>query len=81
MWKEGQYIFEEKKKKKKSKIKEKEKAKIKRIKIVMLCLETQARSQGYMAKAFKARCPKPLLVGSHRFSARYMGGQVEVSKL
>ena len=34
-----------------------------------------------MVKAFKARCPKPLLVGSHRLSARYMGGQVEVSKL
>ena len=81
MWKEGQYIFEEKKKKKKSKRKEKEKAKRKRIKIAMLCLETRARSEGYMAKAFKARCPKPLLVGSHRHSARYMGGQVELSKL
>ena len=81
MWKEGQYIFEEKKKKKKSKRKEKEKAKIKRIKIAMLCLETRARSEGYMAKAFKARCPKPLLVGSHRLSARYMVGQVELSKL
>ena len=33
-----------------------------------------------MAKAFKARCPKPLLVGSHRLSARYMGGQVDLSK-
>ena len=81
MWKEGQYIFEEKKKKKKSKRKEKEKAKRKRIKIAMLCLETRARSDGNMAKAFKARCPKPLLVGSHRHSARYMGGQVELSKL
>ena len=79
MWKEGQYIFEEKKKKKKRKRKDKEKAK--RIKIAMLCLETRARSEGYMAKAFKARCPKPLLVGSHRLSARYMGGQVELSKL
>ena len=34
-----------------------------------------------MAKAFKARIPKPLLVGSHRLSARYIGGQVELSKL
>ena len=34
-----------------------------------------------MAKAFKARCPKPLLVGSHRLSARYKGGQVDLSKL
>ena len=65
MWKEDQCVFEEKKRKRK----EKEK----RIKIAMLCLETRARSEGYMAEAFKARCPKPLLVGSHRLSARYMG--------
>ena len=31
-----------------------------------ICLETQARSEGYMTKVFKTRCPKPLLVGSHR---------------
>ena len=79
MWKEGQCVFEEKKKKKKRKRKEKEKAK--RIKIAMLCLETRARSEGYMAKAFKARFPKPLLVGSHRLSAHYMGGQVDLRKL
>ena len=78
MWKEGQCVFEEKEKKKKRKRKSK---KDKRIKIAMLCLETRARSEGYMAKAFKARCPKPLLVGSHRLSARYMGGQVDLSKL
>ncbi|KAL6310918.1 hypothetical protein AAG906_028096 [Vitis piasezkii] len=30
------------------------------------CLETRARSEGYMVKIFKAWCPKPLLVGSHR---------------
>ena len=77
MWKEGQCVFGEKKKKKKRKRKKKEK----RIKIAMLCLETRAQSEGYMAKAFKARCPKPLLVGSHRLSARYMGGQVDLSKL
>ena len=77
MWKEGQCVFKEKKKKKKRKRKEKEK----RIKIAMLCLETRARSEGYMAKAFKAPCPKPLLVGSHRLSARYMGGKVDLSKL
>ena len=81
MWKEGQCVFEEKKKKKKRKRKKKKKQKEKRIQIAMLCLETRARSEGYMAKAFKARCPKPLLVGSHRLSARYMGGQVDLSKL
>ena len=82
MWKEGQCVFEEKKKKKKRKRKsKKKKQKEKRIKIAMLCLETRARSEGYMAKAFIARCPKPLLVGSHRLSARYMGGQVDLSKL
>ena len=62
--------------------KEKEmKKKRKRIKIATLCLETRARSEGYMAKAFKARCPKHSLVGSHRLSVRYMGGWVEFSKL
>ena len=61
----------EKEKKKKRKI----------IKIATLCLETRARSEGYMAKAFKARCPKPLRVGSHRLSVRYMGGWVEFSKI
>ena len=62
--------------------KEKEKKKKrKRIKIATLCLETRAQSEGYMAKAFKARCPKPSLVGSHRLSVRYMGGWVEFSKL
>ena len=81
MWKEGNCVFEEKKRKKKEKEKKKKKRKEKRIKIAMLCLETRARSEGYMAKAFKARCPKPLLVGSHRHSARYMGGQVDLSKL
>ena len=78
MWKEGQCVFEEKKEEKEKK---KKKQKEKRIKIAMLCLETRARSEGYMAKAFKTRCPKPLLVGSHRLSARYMGGQVDLSKL
>ena len=62
--------------------KEKEmKKKRKRIKIATLCLETRARSEGYMAKAFKARCPKPSLVGSHRLCVRYMGGWVEFSRL
>ena len=68
----------EKEKKKKRKRKEKEK---KKKKIAMLCLETRARSEGYMAKAFKARCPKPSLVGSRRLCVRYMGGWVEFSKL
>ena len=73
--------FQIKKKEKEKKKKRKRKIKKKRIKIAMLCLETRARSEGYMAKEFKARCPKPLLVGSHRLSARYMGGQVDLSKL
>ena len=78
----------EKKKKKKKKRKRKrkrnekeKKKKRKRIKIAMLCLETRARSEGYMAKAFEARCPKPSLVGSRRLCVRYMGGWVEFSKL
>ena len=68
--------MKKKKKKKKWKIneKEKEKEKKKKKKIAMLCLETRARSEGYMAKAFEARCPKPSLVGSHRLCVRYMGG-------
>ena len=49
--------------------------------VVTLFLETQTRSEGYMAEAFKARCPKPSLVGSHRFSVRYTGGWVEFSEL
>ena len=61
--------------------KKKKKKKRKRIKIATLCLETRARSEGYMAKAFKARCPKPSLVGSRRLCVRYMGGWVEFSKL
>ena len=71
----------EKKKKRKKEMKKKKKKKRKRIKIAMLCLETRARSEGYMAKAFKARCPKPSLVGSRRLCVRYMGGWVEFSKL
>ena len=55
-------------------MKKENKKKRKRIKIATLCLETRARSEGYMAKAFEARCPKPSLVGSHRLCVRYMGG-------
>ena len=73
---------EEKEKEEKEKdMKKKKKKKRKRIKIATLCLETRARSEGYMAKAFKARCLKPSLVGSRRLSVRYMGGWVEFSKL
>ena len=64
-------------KKKEIKRKEREKKKKrkrKRRKIATFCFETRARSEGYMAKAFKARCPKPSLAGSHRLSVRYMGG-------
>ena len=80
MEKEKEEKEKEKKKKRKRKEKEKKK-KIKRIKIATLCLETRARSEGYMAKAFKARCPKPSLVGSRRLCVRYMGGWVKFSKL
>ena len=83
MWKrkkEEKEKEKEKKNKKKRKRKRKEKEKKKK-KIAMLCLETRARSEGYMAKAFKARCPKPSLVGSHRLCVRYMGRWVEFSKL
>ena len=66
--------------KEKEEKREKEK-KRKRIKIATFCLETRARSEGYMAKAFKARCPKPSLVGNRRLSVRYTGGWVECSKL
>ena len=72
---------EKEEKEKYMKKKKKNKNKRKRIKTTMLCLETRPRSEGYMAKAFKARCPKPSLVGSHRLSVRYMGGWVEFSKL
>ena len=73
---------EEKQEKEKEKdMKKKQKKKRKRIKIATLCLETRARSERYMAKAFKARCPKPSLVGSHRLSVRCMGGWVKFSKL
>ena len=62
------------KKKRKKEMKNKKEKKRKRIKIAMLSLETRAQSVGYMVKAFKARCPKPSLVGSRRLCVRYMGG-------
>ena len=40
-----------------SKVKKKKKKK--KSKVAALCLETRVRSEGYMAKAFKAWCPKP----------------------
>ena len=71
----------EKKKEKEKYVKRKNKKKRKRINIAMLFLETRARSEGYMAKAFKTGCPKPSLFGSRRLCVRYMGGWVEFSKL
>ena len=66
----------------KEKKKQKEKERRKRyMNAVTLCLETRTRSEGYMAKALKARCPKPSLVGSHRLCVRYTGGWVEFSEL
>ena len=47
-----------KKKKRKEKEKEKEKKK-KKNKVVKFFLETRARSEGCMAKAFETRCPMP----------------------
>ena len=73
--------MEKEKEEKEKEMKKEKKKKRKRIKIAMLFLETRARSEGYMAKAFKARYPKPSLVGSRRLSVRYMGGWVEFSKL
>ena len=73
--------MEKEKEEKEKNMKKEKKKKIKRIKIPTLCLETRARSEGYMAKVFKARCPKPSLVGSRRLSVRYMGVWVEFSKL
>ena len=73
--------MEKEKEEKEKEMKKEKKKKRKRIKIATLCLETRARSAGYMAKAFKARCPKPSLVGSRRLCVRYMGGWVEFSKL
>ena len=67
--------------KEKEKVEKEKKKKRKRIKFATLCLETRARYEGYMAKAFKARCPKPSLFGSLRLSVRYTGGWVEFSKL
>ena len=73
--------MEKEKEEKEKEMKKEKKKKKKRIKIATLCLETRARSEGYMAKSFKARCPKPSLVGSRRLCVRYMGGWVEFSKL
>ena len=47
-------VFQKGKEKKKQKEKKKKKNKV-----VKFCLETRARSEGYMAKAFETRCPKP----------------------
>ena len=66
--------MEKEKEEKEKEMKKERKKKRKRIKIATLCLETRARFKGYMAKAFKARCPKPSLVGSRRLCVRYMGG-------
>ena len=73
--------MEKEKEEKEKEMKKEKKKKRKRIKIATLCLETRARSEGYMAKAFKSWCPKPSLVGSRRLCVRYMGGWVEFSKL
>ena len=55
---EDQCGLPKRKRKEKEKEKEKEKKK-KKNKVVTLCIETRARSEGCMAKAFETRCPKP----------------------
>ena len=55
---EDQCGLPKRKRKEKEKEKEKEKKKNKN-KVVTLCIETRARSEGCMAKAFETRCPKP----------------------
>ena len=52
---EDQCVFQKEKEKEKE---EKEKKK-KKNKVVKFCLETRARSEGCMEKAFETRCPKP----------------------
>ena len=64
-----------------SKKKKEKKKKKNKNKVVNFCFETRAQSEGCMAKAFETRCPKPSLVGSHRFCVRYMGGKVEFNEL
>ena len=76
--KEDQCSLPNEKENKKQKEKERRKGDMN---VVTLCLKNGTRSEGYMAKTFKARCPKPSLVGSHRLSVRYKGGWVEFSKL
>ena len=55
---EDQCCLPKRKRKEKEKEKEKERKK-KKNKVVKFCLETRARSEGCMAKAFETRCPKP----------------------
>ena len=55
---EDQCSLPKRKRKEKEKEKEKEKKK-KKNKVVKFCLETRARSEGCMAKAFETRCPMP----------------------
>ena len=62
MWKEGQYVFEEKKKKKKEKKKKKQKEK--RIKIAMLCLETRHGPRGIWRKPLKPGALKLYWLGA-----------------
>ena len=57
----------------KEKEKEKKKKKKKK-KITTLCLETLARSEGFMAKSFKAWCPKPIGVSNSALGLLYRHG-------
>ena len=79
---EDQCSLPKRKRKEQAKRKRKRKEeKEKKIKVVKLCLEARTRSEGYMVKAFEARCPKPSLVESHRLSVRYTGEWVRFSEL
>ena len=55
---DDQCCLPKRKRKEKEKEKEKEKKK-KKNKVVKFYLETRARSEGCIAKAFETRCPKP----------------------
>ena len=72
-------IKEEKKKEKEKEKKRKKKEKEKE-ENATLCLETRARSEGYMRKPLKPGALSQL-VGNRRLCARYTGGWVEFSKL
>ena len=57
---EDQCSLPKRKRKEKGKRKRKRKEEKEKEIVVKLCLEARTLSEGYMAKAFEARCPKPI---------------------